>query len=240
MADIGRFFNVDPLSDKYYHNSPYAFSENKVVAHIELEGLESISLNALTNGESSKYENMSKPLLRAPAPTGPPTGGDKALQGTGNILFGAVSAAAVGTYVIGTDGAGAALGGGFAFTFALGEIALGIAQLTNGISEMAGGPSDKSGILEKSNSLPGVVANATGSEHAEMIDVVGQLVPGMLSGGNLKALKEGWSVIKSSKTAGEATVNILNTADAVADTEGLIEAGIDEVKKQDTDEKQNE
>ncbi len=39
---LGRFFNVDPLAEKYLYNSPYAFSENKVVAHIELEGLESL------------------------------------------------------------------------------------------------------------------------------------------------------------------------------------------------------
>ncbi|ANH80062.1 hypothetical protein A8C56_02850 [Niabella ginsenosidivorans] len=37
---IGRFIEVDPLSDKYVHNSTYAFSENKVTAHVELEGLE--------------------------------------------------------------------------------------------------------------------------------------------------------------------------------------------------------
>lgn len=42
QPEIGRFFNVDPLSEKYYFNSPYAFSENKVVAHVELEGLESV------------------------------------------------------------------------------------------------------------------------------------------------------------------------------------------------------
>jgi hypothetical protein len=40
QPDIGRFFNIDPLAEKYYYNSPYAFSENKVVAHVELEGLE--------------------------------------------------------------------------------------------------------------------------------------------------------------------------------------------------------
>jgi RHS repeat-associated protein len=40
QPDIGRFFNVDPLAEKYYYNSPYAFSENKVVAHVEIEGLE--------------------------------------------------------------------------------------------------------------------------------------------------------------------------------------------------------
>jgi len=37
---VGRFFAVDPLTKKYPHNSPYAFSENRVIDGIELEGLE--------------------------------------------------------------------------------------------------------------------------------------------------------------------------------------------------------
>jgi len=37
---IGRFFAIDPLSPQYPHNSPYAFSENVVISHVELEGLE--------------------------------------------------------------------------------------------------------------------------------------------------------------------------------------------------------
>jgi RHS repeat-associated protein len=37
---IGRFFAKDPLSTSYPHNSPYAFSENKVIQFVELEGLE--------------------------------------------------------------------------------------------------------------------------------------------------------------------------------------------------------
>lgn len=45
QSDIGRFFNIDPLADKYVYNSPYAFSENKVIAHRELEGLESEPIN---------------------------------------------------------------------------------------------------------------------------------------------------------------------------------------------------
>ncbi|HTH56911.1 MAG TPA: DUF6443 domain-containing protein [Cyclobacteriaceae bacterium] len=40
QPDIGRFFNVDPLAEHFYYNSPYAFSENHVTAHVELEGLE--------------------------------------------------------------------------------------------------------------------------------------------------------------------------------------------------------
>lgn len=37
---IGRFGAVDPLSDKYLYNSTYAFSENRLMDGIELEGLE--------------------------------------------------------------------------------------------------------------------------------------------------------------------------------------------------------
>jgi RHS repeat-associated protein len=37
---LGRFFSVDPLTKKFPHNSPYAFSENSVIAFRELEGLE--------------------------------------------------------------------------------------------------------------------------------------------------------------------------------------------------------
>src|SRR5690554_3404956 len=37
---VGRFFAVDPLAGEYPWNSPYAFSENRVIDGIELEGLE--------------------------------------------------------------------------------------------------------------------------------------------------------------------------------------------------------
>ncbi len=37
---LGRFVSIDPLAPKYPHNSPYAFSENRVIDGIELEGLE--------------------------------------------------------------------------------------------------------------------------------------------------------------------------------------------------------
>ncbi len=43
---VGRFFATDPLFKSYSYNSPYAFSENIVISHIELEGLEKISSTA--------------------------------------------------------------------------------------------------------------------------------------------------------------------------------------------------
>jgi RHS repeat-associated protein len=45
QPELGRFFNVDPLSEDYKYNSTFAFSENKVTNSIELEGLESLDLN---------------------------------------------------------------------------------------------------------------------------------------------------------------------------------------------------
>ncbi|MFC5193317.1 RHS repeat domain-containing protein [Algoriphagus aquatilis] len=59
QPDIGRFFNIDPLADKYVHNSPYAFSENKVVAHVELEGLESVSIQTEGRGIVPVAGNLS-------------------------------------------------------------------------------------------------------------------------------------------------------------------------------------
>jgi RHS repeat-associated protein len=44
---IGRFIQIDPLSDKYVYNSTYAFSENQVTGHVELEGLEKFSVQDL-------------------------------------------------------------------------------------------------------------------------------------------------------------------------------------------------
>ncbi|MBK6730817.1 MAG: hypothetical protein IPG60_07585 [Bacteroidetes bacterium] len=46
---LGKFFSIDPLTMDYPWNSPYNFSENRVIDAIELEGLESVELN---NGNS--------------------------------------------------------------------------------------------------------------------------------------------------------------------------------------------
>jgi RHS repeat-associated protein len=52
---IGRFAEIDPLSDKYVHNSTYAFSENKVTGHVELEGLEAVAAQPLTVEKAKKF-----------------------------------------------------------------------------------------------------------------------------------------------------------------------------------------
>jgi len=52
---IGRFIQIDPLSEKYVYNSTYAFSENKVTAHVELEGLEAVDFSGLGYLTSEAY-----------------------------------------------------------------------------------------------------------------------------------------------------------------------------------------
>jgi RHS repeat-associated protein len=39
-ARLGRFLSIDPLAPDYPHNSPYAFSENRVIDGTDLEGTE--------------------------------------------------------------------------------------------------------------------------------------------------------------------------------------------------------
>ncbi|MDF2934499.1 MAG: repeat-associated core protein [Chryseobacterium sp.] len=56
MPDVGRFFNVDPLSEKYSYQSHYNFSENRVIDARELEGLEAVLL---------KDTEHNKPIIKA-------------------------------------------------------------------------------------------------------------------------------------------------------------------------------
>jgi hypothetical protein len=52
-ASYIRFFNVDPLAEKYAYQSPFNFSENKVTAHRELEGLEAVDFR-----KNDGYKNL--------------------------------------------------------------------------------------------------------------------------------------------------------------------------------------
>ncbi len=66
---MGRFFNVDPLSEKYSYQSHYNFSENKVINARELEGLEAVLINENTIEWRVKVDNKlgfepSKTLLQ--------------------------------------------------------------------------------------------------------------------------------------------------------------------------------
>ena len=54
---IGRFMSIDPLSEKYAYQSTYAFAENKVISHRELEGLEGVWFQAVMNADKAANPN---------------------------------------------------------------------------------------------------------------------------------------------------------------------------------------
>jgi hypothetical protein len=64
---LGRGWQTDRLAAKYSHNSPYAFSENKVTSHIELDGLEAVKLPWHQESEretSNANNNTNKPGIK--------------------------------------------------------------------------------------------------------------------------------------------------------------------------------
>ncbi|OWP83024.1 hypothetical protein BWK59_12705, partial [Flavobacterium davisii] len=72
---VGRFLSIDPLSADYPHNSPYAFSENRVIDGMELEGGEYLNANTrwkrfwnAINGYS--HWSMMGDFLENPTPFG--------------------------------------------------------------------------------------------------------------------------------------------------------------------------
>lgn len=59
-GDIGRWSVVDPLSDKFAYNSPYAFAENKLGMGIEFEGLELVGWDLIPYVTAAYYGIKSK------------------------------------------------------------------------------------------------------------------------------------------------------------------------------------
>ncbi len=59
---LGRFFAIDPLASKYSYNSTYAFSENRVIDGVELEGKEFEKAN-MEDTEESLRQLIKNPLL---------------------------------------------------------------------------------------------------------------------------------------------------------------------------------
>lgn len=59
---IGRFMQIDPLAEKYVYNGTYNFAENKVIDHIELEGLEGLH-HTKTDEHGNKSHVIQKKVI---------------------------------------------------------------------------------------------------------------------------------------------------------------------------------
>lgn len=60
---VGRFLSIDPLAAKYPFYSPYAFSGNRVLDAIELEGLEPLALNPMNKPLTTEEYQMQGKVL---------------------------------------------------------------------------------------------------------------------------------------------------------------------------------
>ncbi len=66
-GDIGRGLQVDRLGEKYVYNSSYAFSENKVITHLEIDGLETVNYKLPWHEENfnkPSQKSLSKPEFK--------------------------------------------------------------------------------------------------------------------------------------------------------------------------------
>lgn len=88
----GRFWQIDPLSDKYVYNSTYAFSENKVTGHIELEGLEAVetknpylraAMHSDVEQKAKKFNTNAAAAVQVKVTVGPGAGANAAIGKTG-------------------------------------------------------------------------------------------------------------------------------------------------------------
>lgn len=63
IPELGRFFNIDPLAEKYNYNSPFAFQENKIGKGVELEGLEFVPWELFLISNSSTRPTVVEEIM---------------------------------------------------------------------------------------------------------------------------------------------------------------------------------
>ncbi len=151
-----------------------------------------------------------------------------AKKGAQNLLFGTLGAIASGYFIVQTGGTGAALGGGAALMLCIGEATIGVSQLVAAFSR----PDKKTAdLLNNSGSIPGLIAYGVNSSKAQTIDAFGQILPGMLTGGNIKGAYQGVHAVFGAAKNRNARVVIyegLSAYDAGNDVWGFTTATIDD------------
>jgi RHS repeat-associated protein len=152
----------------------------------------------------------------------------KIIGGIANTTFGALGTLGSGYAIIQSGGTAAAVGGAVALTLSLGDVSVGVSQIADGVKDMSSGVANED--LHKVGSLPGLVAQQSGSPYTAQIDAVSQFVPAPLTGGNVKnlagILDSATDAMKSfhAKDIKNTVIQGLNTYDGINDTKGMIDA----------------
>ena len=233
---IGRFTGVDPIADQFPHLSVYNYASNDPVKNIDLHGLQGFNSNFIFNGALSSFrqqlgapdQKINDAVSSIPADTRQRAG--LAIKGAGNMTLGILGTIG-GASVTGGSGGLATPAGAAIMTMSLTEASIGLAQVSDAIF----GKGDGESALHQSTSGPGLVANVAGSEHAGLIDVSGEILPGLLGGG-LKAATGMADVIDGAKSLskgkiGQAALQLFQANDAQGDFRGFIEEASNSLQK---------
>jgi hypothetical protein len=128
------------------------------------------------------------------------------LKGLGNATLGTVGTVGSAAYCIGTEGIGAAIGGGVALTLSIGEVAIGMAQMADAFN------TDPDTILHEYSTLPGLISAKNGSDYAPLIDGASGWATGSLSGGNVDGAIDALSGLAKGENVIQNTTTIVDTA----------------------------
>ncbi|HTF16569.1 MAG TPA: Ig-like domain-containing protein, partial [Chryseolinea sp.] len=229
QPDIGRFFSIDPLATDYVFNSPYAFSENKITAHRELEGLESRSSKTAeeingkwTMGSDNSISTASDAAKEAAARRSDaklPPSPSKELKAVVSTLETASALAGSGgehnaseVPVLPTVAGKALTGAGLALSIA--NVVVGVADIRNQIQ--AGGIANVNPLDAAQVSVGGVGAAATGMELMGFGGMVAARIAGTANMvGLVLSIPASWQMVYQG--AWELDKMVPTTGDAAAD-----------------------
>ncbi|TAE36587.1 MAG: RHS repeat protein [Runella slithyformis] len=228
-----QFDYVDPLATTYPHWTPYQYAGNMPINFVDLDGLEPafydpqsknkvpapISASDRLQQRMPQNATLAISTNRSLFPQNDKS--DKIINGSINATMGVVGMIASTAYMVETVGAGAAVGGGAAFSLAFGETAIGLAQVADGL-----GNNGKTEILHNVSSTPGLVGASAGmsAENVGKLDAFSQLLPGLITGGNLVGIVQTPQKIRNASTTSERAFQTLNGVDALLDYTGAVKA----------------
>ncbi len=211
---IGRFFNVDPLAEKFPYYSEYVFSGNRVTDAVELEGKEPDEIkyqvfeanrNAPKIGATyNQYLNIPQYNinLNLSART------KLFINGSTNVIFGGTMAVGGAIYIGATDGGGAAVGGTYLVFTGSSMFAMGMTQLVEAFNYNNRKPD---AVIMNYSTMYGAWADAGGLDCAKKIDN-GAIILSMIAGGGIRKVFDISNPISRINTIG----NIYSAASMIA------------------------